>query len=162
MSKTYFPQAVHDFRKSNTVDHSFATTGPSLTRQEFAEECDINVLMARYDSAIGGGPNNLPPADAIHYVDWTTAPSTLLEYMDLMRESERAFMMLPAVVRKEFENDPVQFCDFASDPENLPQMATWGLAKAPEPKSEAPPPAALKSPESPSAAVPAAATHAST
>lgn len=24
----------------------FATEGPSLTRQEFAEECDINVLMA--------------------------------------------------------------------------------------------------------------------
>jgi hypothetical protein len=30
----------------------FATEGPSLTRQEFAEECDINVLMA-YGDAFG-------------------------------------------------------------------------------------------------------------
>lgn len=167
MSKTYFPQALHDFRKSNNAENTvFNTVGPSLTRQEFAEECDINVLMARYDNAVYGGPNNLPPPpDAMHYVDWTTQPSTLLEYMDMMREAERAFMALPAAVRKEFDNDPVQFCDFASDPENLPQMRTWGLA-APEKVKDGPlevrvVPEAPKA-EPPPAPVEGASTHGST
>ena len=35
------PQHDHDVKT-----FGFATEGPSLTRQEFAEECDINVLMA--------------------------------------------------------------------------------------------------------------------
>lgn len=166
MSKTYFPQAAHDFRKTNGGDHSFVTDGPSLTRQEFAEECDINTLMARYDNAIAGGPNMLPPPpDAMHYIDWSSAPSTLLEYMDMMQVATDAFMKLPAVVRKEFDNDAVQFADFASDPENLPQMRTWGLA-APEKAKDEPMqvrivPEPAKPGDAPKAAD-AAATHVST
>ena len=33
-------------RWHSSLTFGFATEGPSLTRQEFAEECDINVLMA--------------------------------------------------------------------------------------------------------------------
>lgn len=33
-------------RWDSSLTFGFATEGPSLTRQEFAEECDINVLMA--------------------------------------------------------------------------------------------------------------------
>ena len=33
-------------RWDSSLAFGFATEGPSLTRQEFAEECDINVLMA--------------------------------------------------------------------------------------------------------------------
>nr|QJB19250.1 MAG: internal scaffolding protein [Microvirus sp.] len=137
-------QASHDFHKSNGQDHGFATVGPSLTRQEFAEECDINTLMARYDTAIIGGPGNLPPIGPDNFVDWTTQPSTLLEYMDVMRTAETAFMSLNASIRKEFDNDPVEFVAFASDPENRAQMATWGLANPippPEPEPEKAPPA---------------------
>lgn len=38
-----FERLQHDH---DAKTFGFATEGPSLTRQEFAEECDINVLMA--------------------------------------------------------------------------------------------------------------------
>jgi len=38
-----FERLQHD---DDAKTFGFATEGPSLTRQEFAEECDINVLMA--------------------------------------------------------------------------------------------------------------------
>lgn len=134
MPKSTFPQASNDFSKSNGSNTVFNTEGPSLTRQEFVAECDINSLMARYETHVIGGPGNLPPAVPM-YADFASVPKTLLEYMDFMGEAEAAFMSLPAVVRKEFDNSAHLFVDFASDPANLEQMRTWGLAppaKAPE------------------------------
>jgi hypothetical protein len=91
------------------------------------------------------------------YVDFVTAPKDLLGYLALMQEAEVAFMSLPAGVRREFENDAVKFVDFASDPENLPQMRTWGLAPMPAVAPEAAPGAVSSSPApGPAADLPAA------
>lgn len=99
--------------------------GPSLTRQEFAEECDINVIMSRYENG-SLAPFNAPREPM--YLDLTVMPRDLMSALDVMTQAENAFMSLPALVRREFENDPVQFVAFASDPDNLSQMQTWGLA----------------------------------
>lgn len=121
-----------DFYKTNgapkPVHHP---GGPSLTRQEFADECDLNILMKRYEGHAIGGPGLLPPHEAM-FVDFSEIPTNLLEYMDQMKRAEDAFMTLPAPVRKEFENSAHAFVEFASDPENLPQMRTWGLAPPPK------------------------------
>ncbi|AXH76470.1 MAG: internal scaffolding protein [Microviridae sp.] len=124
--------AYYDFYKTNGSHTVFYTEGPSLTRQEFAEECDINNLMKRYEGHVIGGPGNLPPQQPL-YFDFTSGPQTLMEFMDMQQRAEQAFMMLPAVVRKEFDNDALQFVEFASDPANLDQMRTWGLAEPAEP-----------------------------
>lgn len=109
--------------------------GPSMTRQEFADECDVNALMARYDK-VGVWP--LPPVDkAPMYLDLTEVPDNLLDVMNMMVDAEAAFMSLPAVVRRDFENDPMQFVAFASDPQNLEKMREYGLAPPP---AEAPKP----------------------
>ncbi|WNK14164.1 MAG: internal scaffolding protein [Microvirus sp.] len=136
MTKVTFPQAGHDFYKSNGANTVYNTVGPSLTRQEFAEECDINTLMKRYET-YGTSVNGLRPdaqKDAF-YADFSQMPNNLLDYMGMVKEAETAFMMLPASVRREFDNDAVAFVDFASDPSNIEQMRNWGLAapaKAPE------------------------------
>lgn len=100
--------------------------GPSMTRQEFTAECDINEIMKRYP----GG--QLPPLnygpDGPMYLDLTQSPESLLEAMNTMRDAETAFMSLPAEVRKEFQNDPMEFVSFAADPENLDQLREWKLA----------------------------------
>jgi len=164
--KSTFPNTMVDHVKSNGLDHGFATVGPSLTRQEFAEECDINTIMTRYNAYVIGGPGNMPPLGPQHFVDWTAAPRTLMEYMDFMQEAEAAFMSLPAVVRKEFDNSPQEFIDFASDPENLPQMQTWGLAEKPKEAPVAPAPASAPGGASAAPSAPgapgAAPTHGST
>lgn len=106
----------------------------SLTRAEFADECDINNLMAQYEKTglIPTHMNNNVP----QYLDVTEIPD-LQSAINHLNDATAAFMALPAVVRREFDNDAVKFVNFAQDPENLPQMRTWGLAP-PEPIPDAP------------------------
>lgn len=136
MSKVSFPQAGHDFVKSNGTNPVSVAVGPSLTRQEFAEECDINSLMKRYET-YGTSVNGLRPDAQVAgmYVDFCEMPNNLLDYLAMVKSAEQAFMTLPAGVRREFDNDPVGFVDFASNPDNIEQMRDWGLAppaKTPE------------------------------
>jgi hypothetical protein len=95
-----------------------------LTRQEFADECDINVLMATYER--GGALNHFNRLTP-EFLDVTEVPdlATALSYFD---DAQRAFMSLSATVRREFDNDAVKFVDFAQDPSNLEKMREWGLA----------------------------------
>lgn len=97
---------------------------PSMTRQEFAPECDINTLMERYEkSGVISHVNRAQPV----YMDMTVLPD-LREGLDLMREATNAFLALPAKVRREFDNDPVQFVEYAQNTENIERMREWGLA----------------------------------
>lgn len=100
--------------------------GPSLTRQEFAEDCDLNLLMARYEKT--GVISHVSQREPI-YADLTDVPSSLAEAMDIIKIAEQSFMTLPATVRREFDNDAVRFVEFASDPTNVDKLREWGLAK---------------------------------
>lgn len=155
MTKKATFRSENDFYKTNGYDATIFDVGESLTRQEFAEECDINSLMARYEkhgTSINGLASNVAPS----YIDFSSIPDTLLGYMQFMDDAQAAFMTLPAGVRREFDNSAHLFCDFASDPGNLDQMRAWGLAPpapSPEPSagSAAPSPASAPSepPKSP-------------
>jgi len=119
---------------------------PSMTRQEFADECDINVIMERYEKT--GVISHVQKA-APMYLDYTAVPDNLADAMAMLNDADTAFMSLPAKVRREFDNDPLKFVDFAQKPENLDQMRQWELAPPapkPEPKAPdlAPPPAPPK------------------
>lgn len=109
------------------VDEPVADDG--MTRQEFALEADINTLMSRYErTGILPGRDGQPA-----YLDLTEMPPDLLGVMGMMKAAEASFMQLPALVRKEFDNDPVRFVEYCSDKTNLPRLAEWGLAKPVEP-----------------------------
>lgn len=126
---------------------------PSMTRQEFSEECDINVIMAQYDKT--GIITHVADREP-RYVDYAAAPD-FMTAMNMMNEARDAFMSLPAKVRREFDNDPQAFVEFAQDSKNLDQMRIWGLAPpapepppaAPEPKLEGKPPKAKPAPVEP-------------
>lgn len=124
---------AYDFYKTSGVRNDMTQFEPSLTRQEFAEECDINVLMERYEST--GVISHVNRAQPM-FLDTTEYP-TLQGAMDLFRQAAESFNGLPAKVRREFENDPQKFVDFASDPANVARLREWGLA-APEPVPDAP------------------------
>lgn len=98
---------------------------PSMTRQEFADECDINKLMAQYEKH--GVISHFSAREPL-YLDLVGLPD-LRQTLDLMREADEAFMRLPAIVRKDFDNDAVQFVEFAQDPKNIDKLREWGLAK---------------------------------
>lgn len=116
--------------------HIVMPGGPSLTRQEMAAECDINNIMKQYEKHLADPMRSVREP---RYYDFTQMPDTLMGAMDVFHRAEEAFMTLPAQVRREFDNDPALFADFASDPENLEQMREWELAPRPEPPAKAPP-----------------------
>lgn len=160
------PVALNDFYKSNgEVHRPVMPGGPSLTRQEFSAECDINTIMSRYDGFLS---DPMRSVRIPQYVDFTEFPETLMGFMDVLKAGETAFYSLPATVRREFDNDPASFVDFASDPTNVEQMRAWGLA-APAPEKPQGPPSAAPGASSSAGPVPAspgpvsgATTHGST
>lgn len=109
------------------------STMPSMTRQEFAEECDINTLMAKYE-ATGILPSHTN-ANSPRYLDVSDIPD-LRTTLDQLNTATDSFMALPAAVRREFDNDAVKFVEFAQDPDNIEKLREWNLAppaKVPEP-----------------------------
>lgn len=99
------------------------TVGESLTKQSFADECDINRILERF-AITGHVPENVR---APSYGDFVDIPS----YQDALNaviEAERSFMQMPANVRARFGNDAHAFVEFCSDPANLDEMRRLGLA----------------------------------
>lgn len=103
---------------------------PSLTRAEFAAECDINNIMAQYEKT---GVISHIRAEG-RYLDLTDVPD-LQRALTILADADAAFMSLPATVRREFDNDPAKFVTFAQDEANVERMREWGLAEPlpPEP-----------------------------
>lgn len=125
------------------------------TRQEFAEDCDINNIMARYEKT--GVISHNSPREPM-YLDFTEIPDDLQSTLQMLEDAREAFMTLPASVRRDFDNDPTAFIEYASDPNNIDQMREWGLAKpleqppiAPNP----PPPSAPAAADAPLQPAPA-------
>lgn len=111
---------------------------PSLTRQEFADECDINILMDRYEKT--GMISHVNPRNP-QYLDLSDVPDLQTAHQ-VIQNAATEFMALPAKVRREFDNDPMEFVKFAMNPDNIDKMREWGLAP-PKPEA-APPPATPK------------------
>lgn len=138
------PRQLGFYRPHNRVVcdnlHTDPVTGeicamPSMAKQEFARECDINNVIKGFSAsgmfrhvnakAAQGAYTDLPDAvdfqDSLHQVD----------------AARKAFMSLPSRLRARFANDPAEFLAFSQDPANLAELRTLGLAK-PEP-APAPP-----------------------
>ncbi|QCQ84793.1 internal scaffolding protein [Blackfly microvirus SF02] len=137
--------------------YGFECIGPSLTRQEFADECDINTIMAQYEATgVITHVNQQAPA----YLDLSGEIPDLMEAHNVFAKAETAFMTLPASVRKEFDNDPVKFVEFATKAENVEQMRKWNLAApatlpdAPREPPEAPKPEPTPNPSKPTGSPP--------
>lgn len=97
----------------------------SRTKQSFAQESEINNIMAKYEKTglidhvkNHGGYADMPAG---------------LEYQDALQltiDAQIAFDELPANVRREFGNDPFEFLAFVENPENIERMAELGLLEA--------------------------------
>lgn len=98
--------------------------GESLTRQEFADESNINTILAKYHqgSLVMANGNSAVGA----YMD----VSEVIDYqgmVDLTIAAQDAFMGLPSSVRKEFDHDPAAFLAAAQDETQRPVFERLGL-----------------------------------
>lgn len=117
-------------RRDGEPDYYAVDCGRGRTKQEFKEECDLNVLMKRYERT-----GVLPTARIGNpmYVDAADLPS-YQESLKIVRDAHESFEALPSRVRAQFENNPEAFVAFAADPANKDQLREWGLGKPQEPR----------------------------
>lgn len=105
--------------------------GPSMTKQSFKDECDINRILMKYQKtgllthvqSYGGRYEDLPSN-----LDYQ-------ESLNAIMAAEEAFMSLPSSLRSRFGNDPATFLDFVGNPANENELVELGLAN-PRPTAE--------------------------
>lgn len=110
---------------------------PSMAKQSMADECDINILMLKYQKT--GMLNHIirykgQYADVSNQDDFQSA-------LHILQAANEMFDSLPAKVREKFNNDPGQFLAFVENPENRDEMAELGLLDRPPTPAESAEPA---------------------
>lgn len=105
--------------------------GTSRTKQAFADECDINRIMARYNTIENynavvaiQSPVRVKP----QFGDFTTVPDFVAAQNTLLR-AQAMFDALPAVIRDRFANDPAKLLAFLEDPVNRDEAVKLGLCE---------------------------------
>lgn len=73
--------------------------------QSFAESTDIRIILNR----VAQGEVELLSKTAGSYGDFTQAPKTLAEALQLQMDSNRLFQALPVETRRKFDDDPNKF-----------------------------------------------------
>lgn len=122
-----------DFRSAYTYDdaesaaHATMPEGESLTKQEFKDESDINVIMRRY-SEYGVVPPMNPGGQ---FGDFSEI-GDFLECQEKVEAAAGLFAALPAKVRDRFGNDPANVIAFVMDAGNRAEAIELGLIAAPE------------------------------
>lgn len=101
--------------------------GPSLTKQSFKDDADINRLMTRYQKVQSiEFLNQYNGHTSGYFGDFSQVPD-YRSALELVRAAEDIFYAQPAVVRADFDNNPALFLDFCQNPVNKAKLIEWGL-----------------------------------
>lgn len=130
----------YDMNAAGDEDAIF-NTEPSLTKQSFAEEADINTILRRFNLT-GQLPQNIRMPTYADFED----NITFHDAMNAIVLANTAFMTMPADIRARFHNSPAEFVDFCSDPNNLEEARRLGLVEATDPRATLPTPPAAPAP----------------
>lgn len=122
------------------------TYPPSMTKQEFAKECDINNILKQFSTT--GIMTHISAKASLGVYQDLPDQIDFQESLATVAHAQGSFASLPSKVRDRFHNDPAAFLEFMSKPENRPEMENLGLlprsrppaAPAPEPAPEPPVP----------------------
>lgn len=126
-------QVRHIYTPRDRAETCWTSNQPSKTRQGFKDECDINVIMARYQATgvIDFVTQHAPQYADVSGVDFQQAAETVAKARSM-------FADLPADLRARFSNDPGQFLSFINDDKNRAEAETLGLVRpAPKPAATA-------------------------
>lgn len=118
------PKIYSVFDSPPAVDTSFI--GESLTQQSFLEESNINTIISKYQTTgLLVDPlvsSTLQPqfADFTNVTDFHSAQI-------MLSNARESFAMLPASIRKRFDNDPGLLLAFLDDENNREEAFSLGL-----------------------------------
>jgi len=125
MSQMKDPNQIIKKRKDGSLDVGTINNEPSLTQQQYKDECDINNIMRKYQKT--GEFNHLTRKEGV-YGDF----SDIKDYqgmLDTVLYAQKAFETLPAQVRLKFRNNPGELIDFLQDDRNYNEAVKLGLVE---------------------------------
>lgn len=115
-----------------SIETGLHCTEPSMAKQEFKEETDINTIVERF-----GATGELPPAIPFPTEQDFTETYDFQSAMNVIVEARESFMTMDAKTRARFNNDPQRFMEFIHDGNNADEAIKMGLAiKVPEPEKK--------------------------
>lgn len=104
---------------------------PSMTKQEFQAECDINNVIKSFTQT--GMFTHVSARAASGAYEDLPDPTDFQESLAQVKQASEAFMTLPSKIRSRFGNDPAEFLAFTHDPANKDELVTLGLTNVPLP-----------------------------
>lgn len=122
-----FDTHLYDAGVDCSVDPETGEELPSMTKQSFKDECDINNIMRRYEATgvvqhlAAGSPQF---GDFMSHMDFQAS-------MNAVIEAENMFAALPARIRDRFGNDPAQLLEFLGNEKNKEEAIALGLVNPP-------------------------------
>lgn len=132
MMQVQFLRAPGNYDVDVASDESglFCDPDEGVTQQQFAEECDINVIVGRF-----GLTGELPEVahapvsgDFSGVFDYQSALNAVLK-------AEEGFMEFPGELRARFNNDPQRLMEFLDNPANREEAIKLGLVNKPVEKT---------------------------
>ncbi len=136
------------FQSHNTPRKRVQITFPKKgkTKQSFKDQCDINIILAKYDQTGALGHLN----KATPNYGYATSEN-FAEAMRTVTDAQTGFQNLSEKIKNRFDNNPGKLLDFVQDPANKQEGAELGLwpkdsptqllepPTPPEPKKTPPP-----------------------
>lgn len=114
-------------RADGTVECESVPQGDSMTQQQYIDDCDVNLIMARFMKT-GHIPLHVPP---MLEGDFSQLPS-FQEAQNIVVQAREMFMELPAKIRERFEHNPQKLQDFLADEDNRAEALKLGLINPPQ------------------------------
>lgn len=110
----------------------FSSEMESKVQEQFADACQTDTIIRKYNMM---GVNPFIAAGGSQYLDTTQIPDFICANNAQVKVKE-FFDGLPADIRLEFNNDPMQFVEVVSDPKNADYLREIGVLAPLPPKAE--------------------------
>ena len=101
----------------------FSSDQPSKVQEQFADACQTDTIIRKYNMM---GVNPFIAEGSSQYLDTTQIPEFFVAQNAQVKVKEY-FEGLPADIRLEFNNDPMQFAEVVSDPQNADYLREIGV-----------------------------------
>lgn len=110
----------------------FSSEMESKVQNQFADACQTDNIIRKYNTM---GVNPFISAGNKEYLDTTQIPEFFVAQNAQVKVKE-FFEGLPADIRLEFNNDPMEFAEVVSDPQNVDYLREIGVLEPLPPKAE--------------------------
>lgn len=101
----------------------FSSEMESKVQEQFADACQTDTIIRKYNMM---GVNPFIAAGGSQYLDTTQIPDFICANNAQVKVKEY-FEGLPSDIRLEFNNDPMQFAEIVSDPQNADYLREIGV-----------------------------------